>query len=219
LKRIRDYWQKALGRLGGQFNLPRARVLQRRLGEVREDNRRLHLELEAVQDALEASGDRQVQALADLQELVERLQQQHRDAECQVEMLQESLDRSAARQESTERRVAELDDVLQETHDTHQAELQAARLELKSQRRRSNGALLVAGLAVLLVALAALTATRDIRDNSRVLGEISRDLQDIKSAMEQQQADGPPAAGSRDMPGLGGTPGSTVGGNAAVAVE
>ncbi|MDX1698182.1 MAG: hypothetical protein R3308_07830, partial [Thiohalobacterales bacterium] len=108
MKRIRDYWQKALERLGGQFSLPRARVLQRRLGDVREDNRRLRLELEAVQDALEASGDRQVQALADLQELVERLQQQRRDAEQRVEMLQDSLDQSAARQERTERRVAAL---------------------------------------------------------------------------------------------------------------
>jgi chromosome segregation ATPase len=192
LKRIRDYWQRALGRLGVQFNLPRARVLQRRLGEVREDNRRLRLELEAVQDALEASGDRQAQALADLQEVVERLQQQRRDAERQVGMLQESLERSAARQESTERRVAELDDVLLETRDTHQAEMQAARQQLKSQRRRSNTALLVAGLAVLLAALAALTATLDIRENTRVLGEISRDLQDIKSAMEQQQVDSQP---------------------------
>jgi chromosome segregation ATPase len=192
LKRIRDYWQKALGRLGGQFSLPRARVLQRRLGEVREDNRRLRLELEAVQDALEASGDRQAQALAELQEQVERLQQQRRDAERQVEMLQESLDRTAARQESSERRVAVLDDVLQETRDTHQADMQATCKQQQSQRRRSNVALLVAGLAVLLVALAALMATRDIRENTRVVGEISRDLQDIKSAMQQQQVDSQP---------------------------
>ena len=171
MKRIRDYWQKALGRLGGQFSLPRARVLQRRLGEVREDNRRLRLELEAVQDALEASGDRQAQALAELQE---------------------SLELSTRRQESTERRVALLDDELQETRDKQQAEMQAAREQLQSQRRRSNGALLVAGLAVLLVGLAALMATRDIRENTRVLAEIRRDLQDIKSAVQQQQVDSPP---------------------------
>lgn len=215
MKRIRDYWQKALGRLGGQFNLPRARVLQRKLGELREDNRRLRLELEAVQDALEASGDRQAQALAGLQELVERLQQQHRDAERQVGMLQESLERSAARQESTERRVAVLDDQLQETRDTHQAEMETARQQLHSQRRRSNAALLVAGLAVLLAALAALTAIRDIRENTRVLGEISRDLQDIKSAMGQQQVTGLPAARNRATPGQAGAPGSADRGNAA----
>ena len=35
-------------------------------------------------------------------------------------------------------------------------------------------------------------ATRDIRENTRVLGDISRDLQDIKSAVQQQQVDSPP---------------------------
>ena len=64
-------------------------------------------------------------------------------------------------------------------------------------------------------ALAALTAIRDIRENTRVLGGISRDLQDIKSAMGQQQVDGLPAARTRATPGQAGAPGSADRGNAA----
>ena len=103
--------------------------------------------------------------------------------------------------------------------DTHQSEMQAARQQLRSQSRRSNAALLVAGFAVLLAAMAALTATRDIRENTRVLGGISSDLQEIKSAMQQQQVDGPPPAWTRDATGQAGAPGSTLRGNPAAILE
>ena len=192
-------------RLGGQLALPRARALQRRLGEVREENRALRLELEAVQDALEASGDRQAQALAELQENFEHLVEERRAAEQRVEHLQDSLRDAAARQEVTERQVTALDDRLQKSRTALQAQLQEAQQQADRQARRSNTALLVAGAAILLAAVTAVTGIRDVREHTRVLSGVSRDLKDIKSAMEQHLAGSQHAPRAYDDAGLAGS--------------
>lgn len=192
-------------RLGGRYALPRARVLQRKLAEVSDENRALRLELEAVQDALEASGDRQAQTLADLQENLERLDGERRAAEQRVEMLQDSLREAAARQEGTERQVTVLDDRLQKTRAAWQMQLQDAQEQTRRLARRSNAALLVAGAAILLAVVTAVTGIRDVREHTRVLSGVSRDLKDIKSAMEQHLAGSQHTSKASDHTGLAGS--------------
>ena len=184
----RQHWQETLKRLGRQFGLPRARVLQRRLTEVRDENRAMRLELEAVQDAIEAGIDRQARSLVDLQEKLEQLEEERHTAAQQVATLQASLSQAVSRQESTEQRVMALDDTLQETRASHRAEIREAHDRLRRQSRRSNGALLVAAMAMLLVAVTTVTGIQDVRENARVLAGVGRDLKDIKSAVEQQLA-------------------------------
>jgi chromosome segregation ATPase len=188
LSAIRDFWQKALKRIGWQPALPRSRVLQRRLTGVREENRALRLELEAVQDAIEAGIDRQAQAMSAMQEQVEHLQEERAVAAQEVEDLRKSLTLAVSRQESTEHELRALDTTLQKTRASHRAEMQEADERLRRQGRRSNGALLTAGLAILLAAVTTITGIRDVREHTRILAGVSRDLRDIKQAMEEQMS-------------------------------
>lgn len=195
---FRDNWHKLLKRISGQLSLPRARVLQRRLTEIRDENQALRLDIEAVQDALEASTDRQAQAVVGLQEMVECLEAERNASAQRIETLQESLTQAVSRQERTEQQVMALEDSLQETRASHRAEMQDAHDRLRRQGRRSTGALLVAALAMIFVVVTSVIAIRDVRENTRVLDGMRRDLKDIKSVMEQQLADRlrEPAAGN-----------------------
>ena len=185
---IRQFWQKSLQRMGWQLPLPRARVLQRKLTVITDENRVLRLEIEAAHDAIEAGIDRQARALADMQEKVEQLEEERNIAAQQVETLRDSLSLAVSRQESTERRVTTLDDSLQKTQASHHAEMEQAHEHLRKQARRSTGALLVAALAMILAVVASVTGVRDVRENTRILMDMSRDLRGIKSGMEEQQA-------------------------------
>jgi chromosome segregation ATPase len=189
LSAIRDFWQKSLKRFGWQPALPRTRVLQRRLAGVREENRTLRLELEAVQDAIEAGIDRQAQAMTELQEQVERLDEERAVAAQQVDTLRSSLSQAVSRQESSEHALMALGDTLQKTRASHRIAMQAADEQLRRQGRRSNGALLTAGLAILLAAVTTITGIRDVREHTRILADVSRDLRDIKQAMEERMSD------------------------------
>lgn len=155
-----------------------------------DENRVLRLEIESAQDAIEAGIDRQARALADMQERVDQLEEERNTAAQQLESLQGSLSLAVSRQESTEQRVTTLDETLQTTRASHRAEMQEAHERLRKQARRSTGALLVAALAMILAVVASVTGVRDVRENTRILVDMSRDLRGIKSAMEKQLAGG-----------------------------
>ena len=186
---IREFWRKSLQQIGWQIPLPRARVLQRRLTEVQEDNRSLRLELEAARDAMEAGIDRQARSLAELRDKLEDLEAGRDIAARQVELMQESLSLAITGQERTEQRVDELDDALQDTRDTQRVELQNSREQVRRQTRLSSGALLAAGIAVLFTAVAAVSGIRDIRENTRLLATADRDMKNILSVMQQHSRD------------------------------
>jgi chromosome segregation ATPase len=174
--------------MGWQLPLPRARVLQRKLTVITDENRVLRLEIEAAQDAIEAGIDRQARALVDMQGKVDQLEEERNRAARQVKTLQDSLSLAVSRQESTERRVTTLDESLQKTRASHQAEMQEAHEHLRRQARRSTGAMLVAALAMILAVVASVTGVRDVRENTRILVDMSEDLRGLKSAVEPQQA-------------------------------
>ena len=183
---IGEFWRKSLQLIGWQMPLPRARVFQRRLTEVREDNRSLRLEIEAARDAMEAGIDRQARSLEELRDKIEDLEVERDIAARQARLMQESLTLAMTGQERTEQRVDEIDDALQDTRDTQRVELRDAREQVRRQSRRSSGALLVAGIAVLLTALTAVSGIRDIRENARLLATADRDLKNVLSVMRQQ---------------------------------
>lgn len=183
---IRRFWQKSLKQIGWRLSLPRARALQRRLTGVRQENQALRLELEAVQDAIEAGMNRQAQSLSEMQEKLELLEEERNITAQQVEDLRGSLSAAVSRQETTEQQITSLEDTLQKTRASHRAEMQEADERLRRQARRGNVALLTAGLAILFAVVTTVTGIRDVRDNNRILADVSRDLRDIKQAMDEQ---------------------------------
>lgn len=208
--------QKSLAQIGWQLPLPRARVLQRRLTETRDENRALRLELEAVQDSVEAGINRQAQVLVELQEKIDSLETGRDIAARQVETLRDTISIAVSGQERTEERLTELDDELQTTRDTQRVEMRDAHERVRKQTRRSNGALLAAGLAMLFTAVTAVTGMRDFREYSRILAGFDRDLKDIRSAIQPRLAGSvhePRSGVAADRTG-GSTPGSPFQGDA-----
>lgn len=184
---IKHYWHKALERIKRQPALPQVRELKRRLSAIRGENQALRLELTGVQQALDANRDREEQALAGLQQQIDHIQAERDAARQQVETLQGSLTDALRSQERTEQRVTTLNNTLQKERRNYQTEQQAARIRVRKLAQRTSAALLVAGLALLLATATTVIGIRDMRNNNRLLAEVSRDLKDIKFSMGKHQ--------------------------------
>ncbi|HYQ73109.1 MAG TPA: FKBP-type peptidyl-prolyl cis-trans isomerase [Gammaproteobacteria bacterium] len=106
----------------------------------------------------------------------------------EITQLRQSLADAAALQEKTETQVR----FLRERQETERREHQAHVLESMARERRQNrrlaGAMLLAGCALLLGALAGAVSIRHGSQYAGLLAELSRDIKDIKTAFQSQLA-------------------------------
>ncbi len=207
MRTIKQYWHKALARINKQFALPQARELERKLSAVKDGNQTLLLELQGVHNELEIIRNRDETQLADLQQRIDHIESERDATRQQVQAIQKSLEEALVkayfRQESTEKQVNLLDRKLEKERKKNQTELQEAHIQVRKQKRRLNWAMIVVGFALLLVTVASVTKIWDVRKNSQMLAEVSRDIKDIKFSMEQYLIDNlqePPGANTATLP-------------------
>jgi FKBP-type peptidyl-prolyl cis-trans isomerase/predicted nucleic acid-binding Zn-ribbon protein len=141
-------------------------------------------QMEGLQESLTGALSRQEST----EQQLNHVQAQGDTTRQQVEALQGSLKDAASRQDRAEQLVSALNSELQKERRNNQTEQQAARIRARKQTQRTSAALLMAGLAFLLATATLMVEIRDIRKNTRLLADVSRDLKDIKFSMEQHLA-------------------------------
>jgi FKBP-type peptidyl-prolyl cis-trans isomerase len=129
--------------------------------------------------ALQEAAERQAGIDSRVDTLDARVEKENREQRA-------ALQEAAERQAGTAQQVETLEGRLHKEQREHQAALQDALIREQRQNRRLNLVLGVAGMALLLGALAGAVELWDARNQAGMLAELRRDIHDIKASMEQQ---------------------------------
>jgi FKBP-type peptidyl-prolyl cis-trans isomerase len=146
-----------------------------------------------LQGDLERISSRDKQQRAELQQRFDQLQAEREVANQEMTALRNSLTEASSRQEQADTRVDSLELRLREQQQEHDAALQQALVRERRQARRLTAALMVASAAFVLGIAGSAINFWEVHNTTRLLGEVSQGISQIRISMEGRSAGTMPA--------------------------